>query len=202
MCGRFEVDKAIVDTGVFEAFHILFHAINNHDQRPSQEVACLHYQHEKLSQTPALWGINPHWAHHTIFNAQAETVATKKTFSSAYALHRCVVPCSAWFEWTGEPGHKIKHRFSPAIDDVLFMAGILFPLNSGGFQLVTLTCEADPNCGIYHHRMPLLIEASKVKDWLALPRPANEINQFHDHHALQIQPPISSTPATFERISD
>ncbi len=191
MCGRFEVDKRIVDTGVFETLHILFHAINNHEQRPRQELACLHLHHGKVCQASSYWGIEPSWAHHPIINAQSETVASKKTFSSAYALHRCVVPCSAWFEWTGEPGHKIRHRFAPEAKDVLFMAGILFPLQGGIFQLVTLTCEADPNCGIYHHRMPLLIAASKVLDWLALPQAAHTLEQFSDHRAIQIQPPIS-----------
>jgi len=191
MCGRFEVDKRIVDTGVFDALHILFNGIGNHDLCPSHTLECLHHQHGSITQASCHWGIQPAWAHHVIFNAQAETVASKRTFSAAYALHRCVIPCSAWFEWTGEAGHKKKHRFSPQEEDVLFMAGILYPHPQDGFRLVTLTCEADTHCGIYHHRMPLLIEAGKVQDWLALPQSAHELDNFHDQHAIKIVPPIS-----------
>lgn len=190
MCGRFEVDKTMVDKTVYQALHIRFDAINNHDQRPSQEVACLHHHQGKTMQVNSRWGIKPDWAHYPIINAQSETVAVKKTFSAAYALNRCVVPCSAWFEWTGETGHKKKHRFSPAGDGIFFMAGILFPDKQRNYELVTLTCEADVNCGIYHHRMPLLIDASKVFDWLALPQGIHQLNNFHDHHAITVMPPI------------
>ena len=87
-------------------------------------------------------------------------------------------------------GHKVKHRFYPEGEGVFFMAGILYPDRADGFHLVTLTCEADPNCGIYHHRMPLLIEENKVNDWLALPQTNSELSKFHDNHAIQIEPPI------------
>ncbi len=190
MCGRFEVNKKIVDKGVYQSLKVNFNATHNFDQRPTQAVECLHLHHGKITQASSHWGIKPQWAHYPIINAQMETVATKKTFSSAYALHRCVVPCSAWFEWTGETGHKKKHRFSPVEEGVLFMAGILFPYQTNLFQLVTITCEADAHCGIYHHRMPLLIDHSKVPDWLSLPQSVHEIGNFHDHHAISIQPPI------------
>jgi putative SOS response-associated peptidase YedK len=190
MCGRFEVNKKVVDKGVYERLKVHFSATNNLDQRPTQTVECLHHHHGKIVQASSYWGIKPEWAHYPIINAQMETVATKKTFSSAYALHRCVVPCSGWHEWTGESGHKKKHRFSPVEEGVLFMAGILFPYQPGLFQLVTITCEADAHCGIYHHRMPLLIDETKVADWLSLPQSLTELNHFHDHHAIKINPPI------------
>ena len=85
------------------------------------------------------------------------------------------------------------------------MAGILYPckqipykqsLNNQEppranlFQLVTITCEADTHCGIYHHRMPLLIDETKVSDWLSLPQSLHELNHFHDQHAIIINPPL------------
>jgi putative SOS response-associated peptidase YedK len=190
MCGRFEVNSNIVDLGVFQTQKIRFHSINNHDQRPTQNVVCLHHHHGKIEQTSASWGIKPEWADRSIINAQSETAASKKTFSSAYALHRCVIPCSAWFEWTGKEAHKTKHRFSHLSDDVLFMAGILFPQNKNEFKLVTLTCKADSNCNIYHHRMPFIIESNKVEDWLALPHLEHELNAFNDSHPIKVIPPL------------
>ncbi|MFT6030024.1 MAG: putative SOS response-associated peptidase YedK [Oleiphilaceae bacterium] len=200
MCGRFEVNKKLVDKGVYRSLKIDFESINNLDQRPTQTVECLHHHQGNIAQTSSHWGIKPEWAHYPIINAQMETVATKKTFSSAYALHRCVVPCSGWFEWTGEAGHKKKHRFASVEENVLYMAGILFPYKQfpnkqqshqvNLFQLVTITCEADAHCGIYHHRMPLLIDESKVSDWLSLPQSLQELSHFHDHHAIKIDPPI------------
>jgi len=190
MCGRFEVNKAVVDKGVYQSQRVRFDSIQHQDQKPGQAVSCLHHHHGCTVQAEAYWGIKPAWAHHAIINAQSETAATKKTFSSAYALNRCVVPCSAWYEWSGEVGHKQKHRFAHSDEGVLFMAGILFHSKEGVYDLVTLTCEADVNCGIYHHRMPLLIEESKVSDWLSLPQSVHELSDFHDLHAIQIDPPI------------
>lgn len=189
MCGRLEVNKNIVDKGVFSIQGVRFDALNNFDQRPTQQVACLHHHHGKVEQVNSHWGIKPGWAKHAIINAQSETVSAKKTFSAAYALHRCVVPCSAWFEWTGERGSKRKHRFFPEGEGVLFMAGILFPDQQRNYELVTLTCAADAFCSTYHHRMPLLIDAPKVRDWLALPQPTHELMNFHDHHAICVSPP-------------
>lgn len=190
MCGRFEVNKDIVEKGVYNSLKIHFNSTQNLDLRPTQSVDCLHYHHGQLSQVASHWGIKPEWAHYPIINAQMETVAVKKTFSSAYVLHRCVVPCSAWFEWTGETGHKRKHRFSPPNSDVLFMAGILFPYQPNLYHLVTLTSPADTHCGIYHHRMPLLIDTPKVMDWLSLPPSPESLDHFLDHHEISIYPPI------------
>lgn len=208
MCGRIEINKNIVDKGVYATQNVRFDAVNNLDQRPSQLVSCLHHHHGKVEQVNSHWGIKPGWAKHAIINAQSETVAVKKTFSSAYALHRCVVPCSAWFEWTGERGHRTKHRFFPYLEpimntaqrteassvgsDVLFMAGILLPDKQRNYELVTLTTGADSVCSAYHHRMPLLIDAAKVNDWLALPQAAHELKSFHDHHSIGVAPPSNA----------
>lgn len=170
MCGRIEVKKDIIDPLVYETLHVPFDAIDNRDLRPSQRAACLTMSHGKLTQVNPFWGIQPEWSKHPIINAQAETVAVKKTFSAAFALHRCILPCSGWFEWTGEKGSKTKFRFGHAASKVLYMAGILFPTESGDFAYVTLTNQADAQCQQYHHRMPFFIDPLKIVDWLSLPQ--------------------------------
>lgn len=170
MCGRMEVKKNVTDTQVTQTLNVRFDAIHNTDLRPTQQAACLLYSHGHLSQVNLSWGIKPEWSKHPIINAQAETVAVKKTFSAAFALHRCVVPCTGWFEWTGEKGSKTKYRFGHAASKVLYMAAIQFPDTQGSGNFVTLTAQADEQCASYHHRMPLFIEPSKLTDWLSLPQ--------------------------------
>ncbi len=170
MCGRIEVNKPKIDSVVYKALKIRFEALHNPDLRPSQQVACLGLEHAQVNQINAHWGIKPEWATHPIINAQAETVAVKKTFSAAYALHRCVVPCTGWFEWTGERGQKTKYRFTDGHGEVLFMAGILFPDAHRAYSLVTLTKPADTQCMAYHHRMPLFIALPDLTAWLSLPQ--------------------------------
>lgn len=171
MCGRIEVkDKQAVDKAVYREHKLRFDALANADLRPTQEVACIHYLHSELAQVNAHWGIKPGWSKHLIFNAQEETVAQKKTFASAWALHRCVVPCTGWFEWMGERGHKTKFRFANIENRVLYMGGILIPDAQRQFSLVTLTMPADEQSARYHHRMPLFVENDKLDQWLALPQ--------------------------------
>lgn len=171
MCGRIEVkNKKAVDLAVYRAHKVRFDCIQNQDLRPTQEVACLHFSHGQLSQANSHWGIKPNWAKHPLINAQSETVSSKKTFSSAWALHRCVVPCTGWFEWTGERGHKTKYRFANSNDRVLYMGGILIPDEDRDFSLVTLTMAADSQCSAYHRRMPLFVGSDKLVEWLSLPQ--------------------------------
>ncbi|MBN56165.1 MAG: DUF159 family protein [Oceanospirillaceae bacterium] len=170
MCGRIEVKKDLIDSLVFKTLHVHFDAIHNLDLRPSQQASCLTFSHDHLAQVNASWGIQPEWSKHPIINSQAETVTVKKTFSAVYALHRCVVPCSGWFEWTGNKENKTKYRFGHSSNQVLFMAGIMFPDHQRDCSFVTLTTQADEQCARYHHRMPLFIDPLKVSDWLSLPQ--------------------------------
>jgi putative SOS response-associated peptidase YedK len=74
-----------------------------------------------------------------LINAQSETVASKKTFASAFAHNRCLVPCSGWFEWRDEGNaKKQKYLFSYEDNEPAYMAGILY-LCDDAMQLVTLT---------------------------------------------------------------
>lgn len=185
MCGRIEVKKKEdIDLAVYHAFKVRFDAIQNSDLRPTQLASCLHFSHGQLSQVNSRWGIKPSWAKKPLINAQSESVKTKKTFSAAYALNRCVVPCSGWFEWTGDRGNKTKHRFSHADDITMYMAGILFPDEQQNYALVTLTREASVQCCQYHHRMPYLIEPEKVVNWLTLP--PDDLESFSDSDSFSL----------------
>ena len=61
----------------------------------------------------AMWGLVPSWWHKPLkeknfstFNARAETVASSNTFRGAFRHHRCLVPASGYYEWTGAKGAK------------------------------------------------------------------------------------------------
>ncbi|WP_285164554.1 SOS response-associated peptidase [Shewanella goraebulensis] len=164
MCGRMEVlldgMKGLLDQVFDEPLSIQ----TNLDLRPSDPVTTLSSSQGKLMATQQSWGIQPTWSKKLIINAQAETVADKTTFASAFSEHRCIIPCSAWFEWRDEgQTKKQKYRFSHAVDKPLFMAGIIYPEQQ---QLVTLTIVPNEKCAEYHHRMPLFIPSSAIDSWL------------------------------------
>lgn len=61
-----------------------------------------------------LWSLLPPWAttprlSYPTFNARAETLTTTRSWSGAVAAHRCVIPASAYYEWSGPKGSRIPH---------------------------------------------------------------------------------------------
>src|SRR5262249_12683841 len=67
----------------------------------------------------ARWGLVPPWAKDTRFglrciNARAETVDRLPAFRVAYRHRRCLVPVSAFYEWSGEPAQPLRWRISLA----------------------------------------------------------------------------------------
>ncbi len=164
MCGRLEVlldgMKGLLDPLFDQPLSIQ----TNLDLRPTDPVTVLSSTNGKLIATQQSWGIQPEWSKKLIINAQAETVADKPTFAESFNQHRCLIPCSGWFEWRDEgQAKKQKYRFSHAANKPLFMAGVIYPDLQ---QLVTLTIKPNDKCAQYHHRMPLFIPSTAISSWL------------------------------------
>jgi len=161
----FPLSKKVSDT-----LNIKFLAANNRDLRPTQTVSTITFIDNHLRQLDTSWGIKPSWANKLLINAQAESVAEKPTFRKAFADHRCVIPCSGWYEWSSTQGNsKQKYLFNYENHDPIYMAGIWYtPVDEMRPKLVSLTTTPIESCRPYHHRMPLLIPESEVKDWVML----------------------------------
>ena len=170
MCGRLNVVNDPLCQLVTEQLGFKFDTPSNTDLRPTQQVATVTTtaNHNGLHQLNTLWGIQPNWANRIIINAQAETVATKPTFKMAFKQHRCVVPCSGWYEWQQHEGQprKTKYLFAEANQQPLYMAAIYFPHREEQAHLVTLTTAPTEQCAPYHSRMPLLIRPNEIGFWL------------------------------------
>jgi putative SOS response-associated peptidase YedK len=56
---------------------------------------------------------------------RAETVAEKPMLRGAFRHHRCIIPASGFYEWTGGKGNRQPHFFSAAHGaPVLAFAGL------------------------------------------------------------------------------
>ena len=171
MCGRLDVQTTKISIPVSELIGIEFKSVENRDLRPTQQVSTITLLDNRIQQLNTSWGIKPSWSKKLLINAQAETVSEKPTFRKAFADHRCVVPCSGWYEWSSnEDNKKQKYLFSLESEKPAYMAGIWYPsFEDKPPQLVTLTASSDDTCKQYHHRMPLLISEEAIEDWLTLP---------------------------------
>jgi len=164
MCGRLNVIDSPLVEQVCEFLGIDFSTTTNIDLSPTQWVASIVMRDDKIQQLNTTWGIKPEWSKKLLINAQAETVALKKTFKQAFAERRCIVPCSGWYEWRDEGGkRKQKYLFEHANNEPFYMAGIYY-LDTNA-QLVSLTIEPNDQCKTIYSRMPLLIEPHQVEQW-------------------------------------
>jgi len=121
-------------------------------------------------------------------NARAETVATTATFREPFKRRRCLVPATHFFEWTGQKGEKIMHRFTREGTDLFCFAGLWDGANTtdGRIESFTIiTCAAGPDCAPYHNRQPVILQRDSWGAWLDLtadvsallkPSPAGDIH--------------------------
>ncbi|USD40185.1 SOS response-associated peptidase family protein [Vibrio sp. SCSIO 43135] len=161
MCGRLNIIDDPLTRLVSQIAGIRFTTKSNSNLCPTDSVSVLATAQGRITQRTLSWGIKPHWAQRLIINAQAETAAIKPTFKPAIHQNRVIIPCSGWYEWTGEKNHKEKYLFRVDDSHLTLMAGIAL-----GKHLVTLTTQANERYRQYHHRMPLLVQEEDVFDWL------------------------------------
>ena len=89
----------------------------------------------------------------------------KPYFKKLIAESRLLIPCSHFFEWSkSETKKKIPYCFKIKEDDeLMFFAGI-FERN----QFSIITREATAINKEIHHRQPIIINKSKINDYLNL----------------------------------
>ena len=132
------------------------------------------------------WGLVPSWARDDgklplLFNARVETAAEKPAFRAAVSRRHCVVPMDGWFEWVpgaerpgGKPGPKQPYFMSEPGDRGLLMAGLWERRRvraDDGTETEETTCailttEAVGPLRRVHDRMPLVVPADRLDDWL------------------------------------
>jgi putative SOS response-associated peptidase YedK len=92
--------------------------------------------------------------------------------------HRCLVPASAFFEFTGAKYPKAKHRFT--LNGAPFMAIAGLWREGAGNQpaaFTMLTTEPGPDVAPYHNRQIVVLRPEDWSAWIDLSRPESELLQ-------------------------
>lgn len=117
---------------------------------------------------PMRWG----FAGRTLLlNARVETAADRPTFKEAWATHRCAVPAAHYFEWEhlpGSGGRTItgdKYKIHPKDGGLTWLCG-LYRIENGLPAFVILTREPGEGIRFIHNRMPLILPADRVDEWI------------------------------------
>ena len=139
---------------------------------PGQIAAVIASSRSKVrSVFPMYWGYRVPGLRSPVLNARVETASQKQIFQESWSAHRCVIPASWYFEWehlsTPDGGKKAGQKFAiqPRNQSQTFLAG-LYRIENGLPVFVVLTREPADNLRFIHDRMPLILPAALIDDWI------------------------------------
>ena len=130
--------------------------------RPSMEATVLTSDSAGNHAPRMVWGFPNPRGQGLVINARSETLLEKPMFRENCLYRRCAVPAGKFCEWDAQ---KERVTFSDPRQPVLFMAGI-YELTARLPRFVVLTREANDSVRDYHDRMPLLLRADALPEWL------------------------------------
>jgi len=108
--------------------------------------------------------------------------------------NRCLIPASAFFEFTGKKYPKAMHRFSLVGAPFLAIAGLWREGQDGQPAFTMLTTEPGPDVAPYHDRQVAVLRPEEWAAWIYLTKPEAEL--------LQPLPAASLKAETVRRGSD
>jgi len=90
---------------------------------------------------------------------------------------RCLIPASAFFEFTGKKYPKAMHRFSLADAPFLAIAGLWCEGQDGQSAFTMLTTEPGPEVAPCHDRQVAVLRPEDWAAWIYLTKPEAELLQ-------------------------
>ena len=164
MCGRYYVDD--------ETAREIEKLVRDLDRRlkmertgdvfPSQNAMILKGEGNHLAAEQMRWGFPGFEKGKLLINARAETALERPTFRESVQHRRCIIPARGFYEWNKG---KEKFIFERKETPVLFMAGC-YNWYEDQERFVILTTDANPSVAPVHNRMPLILEAEELKNWM------------------------------------
>jgi putative SOS response-associated peptidase YedK len=201
MCGRFDTSKFTwreIHDALARFIPVKTAALNleaNADVRPTTAQLTARLDGDGWALEKMRWGLVPFWRNGkplkdtakgandgfklTTFNCRVETAATASTFKGPFAKRRCIVPANAWYEWTGEAGSKVKHRFMRADGEPIWFAGLWDRCTTpDAGEVTSFTIMTGPSAGWlaeYHDRAPVILEPEEWRAWVDPAQDAREL---------------------------
>jgi len=141
------------------------------------------------------WGLIPSWIKNhedagairfKTFNAMAESVDMKPSFSSSFRSKRCLIPVRGFYEWQHVGKRKIPWYVYRADNDIITLAGLysVWLPDTGVEPLKTftiITTDANELMAEVHNskkRMPVILERSDEKKWVDVKIPPARVSEM------------------------
>jgi putative SOS response-associated peptidase YedK len=203
MCGRYDLSENAA--AIMARFHVLKvldtnEFAPNQDVRPTDRAPIVRLAKGSGERELALarWGLVPSWAKDlksgsSRINARAETVATQRAFRAAYSARRCLVPVSAFYEWSGPKGKRQRWRVSLRDEALFALAGLWEwwkdATTGDWIQTYTvITTDANEAIRPLHDRMPVILERSDEGRWLDTNGDATALLAPYARNAMLLEP--------------
>ena len=121
---------------------------------------------------PMRWGFMPHGGRpgakpNLLANARSETVTQLPAFRKAVAARRCLVPANGFYEWLSTGPVKLPYLFTLKGEVPFAFAGIWDPPTDVLPETYCiLTTQPNELVAKVHTRMPVLLTAETMPDWI------------------------------------
>lgn len=116
-----------------------------------------------------------------VFNFKSEG----RSFASS---NRCLIPASAFFEFTGTKYPKAKHRFTMVGEPLFAIAGLWKPGHGNQPSSFTmLTTVPGPDVAPIHNRQIVVLPPADWGAWLDLTRPESELLRHRPAGSLSVE---------------
>lgn len=129
------------------------------------------------------WGLIPSWTRnindaniirYKTFNARAESVDQKPSYSSSFRSKRCIIPVKGFFEWQHRGKDKIPWYIYNAENEIISIAGLYddWIENTTGEIVSTfsiITTDANELMAEIHNserRMPVILDRQSEREWI------------------------------------
>lgn len=110
-----------------------------------------------------------------IFNSKIETVTKKGSKWRKYMdSSRCLLPMTAFYEWTGTKGSKVPQRISIQRTSLFFAGGIMTEGIDKNQSVSIITCPPNEFMKPIHTRMPVLFKTKEAGGFLSAKTEAAE----------------------------
>ena len=202
MCGRFAQINIIKSTSdIVKSVIGKVDNIDNFNISPGQEAAVIKKYSNGRALELATFSIFPNWAQNKegfrpLHNTRLESLTTKPYFKRLVTENRLLIPSSLFYEWSkSEDNKKIPYCFKNKADELMYFAGI-FEKNM--FSIITIESKNK-----IHHRQPMIINKSKINDYLNLKNNAAEVLQSIKPPELdyyQIGPEINNPKNNYKEL--
>lgn len=130
------------------------------------------------------WGLIPSWTRSSddaeairfrTFNARAESITSRPSFSGSFRSKRCLVPVKGFFEWQHSGNEKIPWYIYHADEEIFSLAGLFdqWVETTTGETFNTfsiITTDANDLLAVIHNskkRMPVILDKKNEFKWIS-----------------------------------